>query len=125
MVTVADRVTGPCGSSHSQAPSLLPGRCPHSAAPAPAPPDAGKLWKLLEFSERVEQLLQVVSPPEVAYQNGCSANEVRKLVADTMQVSGWSGWSRGCHMCVVTCVLRVCCVVAVCCKEVSHTGAAR
>jgi hypothetical protein len=60
----------------------------------------------LEFSERVEKLLQVVSPPEVAYQNGCSANEVRKLVAETMQVGagGGGGVLNQCAACCVLCV---------------------
>jgi hypothetical protein len=36
----------------------------------------GKMWKLLEFGEKLEKLLQVVTPPEVAFQKDCSAPEV-------------------------------------------------
>ncbi|KAI8476055.1 MAG: exocyst complex component Sec3-domain-containing protein [Monoraphidium minutum] len=45
----------------------------------------GKMWKLLEFGEKLEKLLQVVSPPEVAFQKDCSAGEVRSLIKSTME----------------------------------------
>ena len=38
----------------------------------------GKLWKLLELGERLERLLQTVTPPEVAFQKDCSAADVSR-----------------------------------------------
>ncbi|EFJ51143.1 hypothetical protein VOLCADRAFT_120498 [Volvox carteri f. nagariensis] len=43
------------------------------------------LWRLLEASERIDQLLQVVSPGEVAYQADFSAGEMRSLITTTMK----------------------------------------
>ncbi|GAX83943.1 hypothetical protein CEUSTIGMA_g11367.t1 [Chlamydomonas eustigma] len=45
----------------------------------------GRFWKLLEFSERVDKLLEVVSPSEVCFQPGCSAAEVKALIPATMK----------------------------------------
>ncbi|KAF8055038.1 SEC3A [Scenedesmus sp. PABB004] len=45
---------------------------------------ASKFWRLLEFGDRLDKLLQVVSPPEVAFQKDCSAAEVRGLMRATM-----------------------------------------
>ena len=70
----------------------------------------GRFWKLLEFSERVDKLLEVrgawlgnplstlcptfctassycevVGPGEVCFQPGCSAAEVRALVPNVMK----------------------------------------
>ncbi|PNW78567.1 hypothetical protein CHLRE_09g392000v5 [Chlamydomonas reinhardtii] len=43
------------------------------------------LWKLLEASERMDQLLQVVSPAEVPYQAGFSAADVRALLSSSLK----------------------------------------
>jgi len=44
----------------------------------------GKLWKLLEFADKVDKQLQVLSPPEISFQKDCSAAEVRSLIRSTM-----------------------------------------
>uniref|UniRef100_A0A383WIL7 Exocyst complex component Sec3 C-terminal domain-containing protein n=1 Tax=Tetradesmus obliquus TaxID=3088 RepID=A0A383WIL7_TETOB len=43
-----------------------------------------KLWKLLEFGDKLDALLKVVSPPEVSFQKDCSPAEVRSLMRSTM-----------------------------------------
>ncbi|KAG2454086.1 hypothetical protein HYH02_001126 [Chlamydomonas schloesseri] len=43
------------------------------------------LWKLLEASQRMDQLLQVVSPAEVPYQAGFSQADVRSLLGSSLK----------------------------------------
>ncbi|PNH11938.1 Exocyst complex component SEC3A [Tetrabaena socialis] len=43
------------------------------------------LWRLVEASERMDQLLQVVSPAEVPYQAGFAQADVRALIAGSMK----------------------------------------
>ncbi|GIL48477.1 hypothetical protein Vafri_4992 [Volvox africanus] len=43
------------------------------------------LWRLLEASERIDQLLQVISPGEVQYQAGFSLADMRSLIAASMK----------------------------------------
>ncbi|GBF98439.1 hypothetical protein Rsub_11084 [Raphidocelis subcapitata] len=45
----------------------------------------GKMWKLLEFGQRLEKLLQVVTPAEVAFQKDCSASDARALMRSAME----------------------------------------
>lgn len=45
----------------------------------------GKMWRLLEFADKMDRLLQVVSPPEVSFQRDCTASDVRGLIKATME----------------------------------------
>ncbi len=49
------------------------------------------LWRLLEASERIDQLLEVVTPAEVPYQAGFSAADIRSLIASSMKDVGSGG----------------------------------
>ena len=45
----------------------------------------GRFYKLFEFSDKVERLLQVVGVEEVSFQPGCSASEVRSMIQVAMK----------------------------------------
>lgn len=44
----------------------------------------GRLWSILDFSNKVEKKLEEVSPHELAFQNGFSSQDVRSLISQTM-----------------------------------------
>ncbi|CAL5219240.1 g1034 [Coccomyxa viridis] len=44
----------------------------------------GKLWKLVEFSQRIDTLLEAVEVEEVAFQAGCQAAELRAVLATAL-----------------------------------------
>ena len=48
----------------------------------------GRFWKLLEFSDKVDRLLEVVGPGEVCFQPGCSASEIKALIPSIMKEVG-------------------------------------
>ncbi|EIE25400.1 hypothetical protein COCSUDRAFT_46702 [Coccomyxa subellipsoidea C-169] len=43
-----------------------------------------KLWKLFEFSQRVDALLEAVEVEEVAFQAGCQAGELRAIITSAL-----------------------------------------
>ena len=45
----------------------------------------GRFYRLFEFSDKIERLLQVVGPEEISFQPGCSLSEVRSLIQAAMK----------------------------------------
>lgn len=44
----------------------------------------GRLWSILDFSNKIEIKLEEVRPQEIAFQTGFSSQDVRNLIAQTM-----------------------------------------
>lgn len=44
----------------------------------------GRLWSILDFSNKIEAELQEVKPQEISFKSGFSSQDVRNLIAQTM-----------------------------------------